>query len=412
MSMNVLVITPGVLPVPAEKGGAVEKLIEEYINYNEENNIVNFTIYTVKYNDSINNKYNYTKFRFINDSKFIYKVEKAFRWFINNKLPKIHIGNVFIRKVVKDLKKRKEKYDLIIVENIPYNVLFIRQIFPNTKIIYHIHNDFLNIHTKKGEKILEKCDKIIAVSKYIKKRIETIAKTNKVEVINNGIDLDRFKKRSTKEEINRTRKKYNFNSQDVVFLYIGRFVKEKGVMELVQAFIKLIESNKELKNKLKLLIVGSKSGKFLKKDKYRLKVEQISSKYSNNIIFTGFIAYDKLPKIYQMADVQVVPSNWGEPFGNVVIEGMASGINQIVTNDGGIPEIIEDINNKCIKVVDTKNIVDNLFKAMEEFLNNKKDIHIKNNIQNLKQFSKETYCKNILKTIENVAEMGKKYEDK
>ena len=410
--MNVLVITPGVLPVPASKGGAVEKLIEEYINYNENFNEVNFTVYSVKSDINENLNYKNTKFRYIDDNKIIYKIEKVVRWLINNKLPKIHIGNVFINKVVKDLKKRKEKYDLIIVENIPYNVLFIRKIFPDTKIIYHIHNDFLNVKTKKCKKILEECDKVIAISKYLKNRIETIAKTDKVIVIYNGINLEKFKTRTTKEEILNIRRNYNFNDKDIIFLFVGRFVKEKGVKELVQAFVKLLDKNQLLNNEIKLLIVGSKSGKFHKKDKYRFDVEKIAQEYNNNIKFTGFISYSELPKIYQISDVQVVPSNWGEPFGNVVIEGMASGINQIVTNDGGIPEILENSKNERIIMIDTNNLVDNLLEAMESFLFRKNELHNKDKFKYLNQYSKDVYCKEIFNVIKDLTDMEKKYENK
>ena len=410
--MKVLVITPGVLPVPATKGGAVEKLIEEYINFNEKFNEVNFTVYSVKSDANENLNYKNTEFRYIDDDKLIYKVEKAIRWGINNKLPKIHIGNVFINRVVKDLKKRKEKYDLIIVENIPYNVLFIKKIFPDTKIIYHIHNDFLNVKTKKGKKILEKCDKVIAISKYLMNRIKTIAKTDNIIVVYNGIDIEKFKTRFKKEEILNLRRKYNFNDKDIIFLFVGRFVKEKGVKELVQAFVKLLNKNPLLRNELKLLIVGSKSGKFHKKDKYRLDVEKIAQEYNNNIKFTGFISYGELPRIYQISDVQVVPSNWGEPFGNVVVEGMASGINQIVTNDGGIPEIIENFKSERIIMIDSNKLVDNLLEAMETFLFRKKDLHNKYKGEDLNQYSEDVYCEEIFNVIKDLANMERKYENK
>lgn len=410
--MKVLVITPGVLPVPATKGGAVEKLIEEYINFNEKFNEVNFTVYSVKSDANENLNYKNTEFRYIDDDKLIYKVEKAIRWGINNKLPKIHIGNVFINRVVKDLKKRKEKYDLIIVENIPYNVLFIKKIFPDTKIIYHIHNDFLNVKTKKGKKILEKCDKVIAISKYLMSRIKTIAKTDNIIVVYNGIDIEKFKTRFKKEEILNLRRKYNFNDKDIIFLFVGRFVKEKGVKELVQAFVKLLNKNPLLRNEIKLLIVGSKSGKFHKKDKYRLDVEKIAQEYNNNIKFTGFISYGELPRIYQISDVQVVPSNWGEPFGNVVVEGMASGINQIVTNDGGIPEIIENFKSERIIMIDSNKLVDNLLEAMETFLFRKKDLHNKYKGEDLNQYSEDVYCEEIFNVIKDLADMERKYENK
>ena len=75
----------------------------------------------------------------------------------------------------------------------------------------------------------------------------------------------------------------------------------------------------------------------------------LSAQYHKNIIFTGYIKNEELPKVYQMSDIQVIPSKLGEALGNVVIEGMASGIKQIVTNDGGIPEIAKYSNSYIIE---------------------------------------------------------------
>lgn len=394
--MKVLVITPGVLPVPATKGGAVEKLIEEYIDYNENNYKVDFTVYTIKDDKENYNLYKHTQFRVIDGNKVTYKIEKVFRWIINNIIPKIHIGNVFINKVIKDLKKRKEKYDLIIVENISYNVLFLRKLFPDTKIIYHIHNDFLNAKTKKAKKILEQSNLIISVSNYIKNRIQEIEPTDKICVVYNGIDIDRFSKKITENEKDMIRNKYGLNKQDIVFVFVGRFVKEKGVKELVTAFTKILQEDKTKYSNVKLLVVGSKSGKNRKKDRYRLEVENIASKCKDNIKFIGFIPYDELPKIYNISDIQIVPSRWGEAFGNVVIEGMASGIHQIVTNDGGIPEIV---NGRNVKIIEKDNLTENLYKSIKDTLEDKEKFFKRNEFTDIEKYSKKEYCKNIFELI-------------
>ena len=60
--MKVLVISPGVLPIPASKGGAVEKLIESYMRYNEIHHKVDFTLYTVKHESDYDLKFKNTKF--------------------------------------------------------------------------------------------------------------------------------------------------------------------------------------------------------------------------------------------------------------------------------------------------------------------------------------------------------------
>lgn len=102
---KVLVITPGVLPVPAECGGAVEKLIETYLIENENQKKYQFVVISKKYDTKIDFKY--TTFKYINTDSFMYKFFQVIRYIINNKLPYFHIGNEFIHSAKKLLKKIK-----------------------------------------------------------------------------------------------------------------------------------------------------------------------------------------------------------------------------------------------------------------------------------------------------------------
>ena len=251
--MKVLVISPGVLPIPASKGGAVEKLIESYMRYNEIHHKVDFTLYTVKQELDYDLKFKNTKFVYVDIENIIYKIDRGIRYIINNKLPKIHIGNAFIAKVKRTLKKDKTKYDVIIIENIPFNVLEMRKLYPTTKIIYHIHNDYLNNQTKKATKILNACDEIIAVSEFIKNRVQTIKETNKITILYNGIDMERFSQKITHNEIAECKERYQLNHNDFIILYTGRIVPGKGVKELISAYCKVLKDTNKLH--VKLLIV-------------------------------------------------------------------------------------------------------------------------------------------------------------
>lgn len=258
--MKVLILPPGVLPIPAYKGGAVEALIESYIKYNEIKHENDFTIYTIKDDNECYKKYKHTKFIQVDTNSIFYKAEKLFRYFVNNKLPKIHIGNAYITKVIRMLKKAKEQYDIIIVENCPFYILKLRKLYPNTKIICHLHNDYLNKDTKYAKKILNQYDKILTVSDYIKRKVQEIDKSiqsNKIETVYNGVNTDIFNQKIENKKIENYRKKYNLNKDDIIFLYTGRLVKEKGVKELILAFNKLLKNSTN--KKIKLLIVRKQS---------------------------------------------------------------------------------------------------------------------------------------------------------
>ena len=172
--MKVLVITPGFCPTTKQQGGAIEKLLDSYLNYNEgkKDEIVVYSpkISSEKYDRDI---YNSTKFRIIDKTKIGFTIVKVIRK-IFNKLFKRENANAYIYYVVRDILNRKEqnKYDFIVFENgVEYINYFSKKTKTNSKIVIHLHNDYLNIDTTYGNKILDNCYQVWAVSKYIKSRV-------------------------------------------------------------------------------------------------------------------------------------------------------------------------------------------------------------------------------------------------
>lgn len=383
--MNILIITSGVLPVPPVNGGAVENLIDFLLKDNEKNHYFNYTVCSIYNKKAIEEtkKYKNSKFIFLKNTNIKYKFEMVIRHLIN-KLPNIYIGNAFINNVKKKIDFNK--YDWIIIENSPEYVL---PIYENAKgkLILHLHNDRLNVNSKLNYKIFSSYDKIFTLSNYIKNRVKEISPKNseKVYTLYNGIELDKFGKDKYLNEISFLKRKYNIEEKDKVVLYTGRLVPEKGVMELIKAFNNIKNDN------YKLVIVGSMGyGKTIM-SKYIKKLVKISS-CNKNIIFTGYIDYNMMPAVYAMADIGIVPSIWEEPFALTVIEHLASENPIIVSNSGGI---IELVNENCSIIVDKdKNYINNLAKSMKILLSdNEKRNKLKNNtIRQAYKFNIKKYC--------------------
>ncbi len=97
-----------------------------------------------------------------------------------------------------------------------------------------------------------------------------------------------------------------------------------------------------------------------------------------------------------MSDIQVIPSKLGEALGNVVIEGMASGIKQIVTNDGGIPEIAKYSNSY---IIEKDNLEEELYQTIIKIIKEKDYRKEKIQQEILKKFSQTVYSENFLKII-------------
>lgn len=142
-----------------------------------------------------------------------------------------------------------------------------------------------------------------------------------------GVDIDRFKPNN--EVRNKVRKKLSIHDRAVVFLFIGRLSRDKGVLDLALAFADV--SNPQAI----LLIVGPDE------EGLRFEMENILSDRIGNVRFVGFCSN---PENYMAAaDVMCLPS-YREGFGSVVIEAAAVGIPTIGTKIYGVEDAIDDTN--------------------------------------------------------------------
>lgn len=111
------------------------------------------------------------------------------------------------------------------------------------------------------------------------------------------------------------------------FLYFGRIEKEKGIYTLVEAAARIKE--------FPLIIAGT--GKDAEGLKGRIR--ELGAKHIN---FVGFKSSSELQTLIDNALCVVVPSEWYEPFGLVLLEALARGKSVIASRIGAIPEIIQD----------------------------------------------------------------------
>jgi glycosyltransferase involved in cell wall biosynthesis len=165
----------------------------------------------------------------------------------------------------------------------------------------------------------ENIDHFIAVTEKAKQAlIKEGVSPAKISVVNMGIDLKKFKP-------NLSAKK----TKKVNILCVARLVPEKGVGDLLKAFLSLKENNQ----KINLTFVGSGP----------LKSELVGFKN----VFVKSIPYHQIQKEYQKADIFCLPSRetktWKEQYGMCLLEAMACGLPIVTTNSGAIPEVCGDV---------------------------------------------------------------------
>lgn len=163
-----------------------------------------------------------------------------------------------------------------------------------------------------------------------------------------GVDLLKFKP-NTKVKSS-LRKKLKISPSSFVFVFLGRLNSDKGIHDLINAFI-----STDLKSAY-LLLVGPDE-------------ENISSKFKgnqSNIIFSGLISSPQ--DFLAVSDVLCLPS-YREGFGNVVIEAAATGVPSIVSNIYGLSDAI--VLNKT-GLAHEPHDVQEITKLMKSLFNNRK----------------------------------------
>jgi glycosyltransferase involved in cell wall biosynthesis len=166
---------------------------------------------------------------------------------------------------------------------------------------------------------LGKIDRFIAPSQYLAERYAANGiRREKIAVINNGIDLERFKAIPKKCD------KFTLG-------FIGYLGRHKGLDFLLRALALLHDLEK-----IRLLIVGDgEEAGHLKSLCRDLNLEPY-------VTFHGRVENQQIPMIYERIDVLVVPSIWPENSPVTITEAMASGIPVIAFDIGGIGELVDE----------------------------------------------------------------------
>lgn len=177
------------------------------------------------------------------------------------------------------------------------------------------------------------CDeawRIIVCTNFMRLEVEYAlhAPWDKMDVIPNGVHAEKFNFDFPHDEAAAFRNRFAAPHEKIVF-FVGRMVREKGADVLVAA----LPSIRAQYPDVKLLVVGGGYRDHLVELANRLGV-------SNNVYFTGFVSDDDLLRIYKVADVACFPSRY-EPFGIVALEAMAAGVPVVVSDAGGLPDVVE-----------------------------------------------------------------------
>jgi glycosyltransferase involved in cell wall biosynthesis len=242
-----------------------------------------------------------------------------------------------------------EKAEVVHIHNFSQFINIIRFINPKIKIILHMHCEWLSqLNKKMIRRRIKKADIIIGCSQYIRNKIINVFPDleYKITSVPNATEIREIKKESPAVD-NRVMK----------ILFVGRISPEKGVHTLIEIFNKVVKEipsvQLDLAGAIKTLpkdfiikmdqnpAVAGLSRFYNEKSYYEQLVSFIDPAAMNKIKFHNHLNQAKLSEFYQQADIVVNPSI-SESFGMAVIEANSYGLPVIVSNIGGMDELVQD----------------------------------------------------------------------
>ncbi|MCH7688602.1 MAG: glycosyltransferase [Planctomycetes bacterium] len=173
---------------------------------------------------------------------------------------------------------------------------------------------------------MKHADKIIAVSKFTKQKIidRYAIAPEKIAVIYNAVARKKG-----------NRKPFHANKKNPLVLFLGRLTLQKGPDYFLDVAKKVLEHRDDVD----FVIAGSGDMQ------HRLIECATRWGIGDKVLFTGFLRGQEVDRMYQMADVYVMPSV-SEPFGIAALEAMQEGVPLIVSKDAGVSEVV----NHCLKI--------------------------------------------------------------
>jgi spore coat protein SA len=226
---------------------------------------------------------------------------------------------------------RLRRYDVIHIHHRPQWVGLLRSCGYKGSIVLHLQNDHLGHWTGPSlDRLAPLLDLLAVCSSYLRDAFapKSPALAAKTQVVFNGVDTQLF---CPREELRKPK----------TIFFVGRFDREKGVLQLVQAYAQVLKQYPETE-----LIIGGATGFGTHEETaYVRDVRSLAgSLVANNhahIQFAGYLHHDRdLPSWFQKATIFACPSLFQEPFGLVNAEAMSCATPVVAASRGGIPEVL------------------------------------------------------------------------
>ena len=353
--MKLAIIMPPIHPMPPIVGAGLERLIDIFLHENEKSeNPLEITVFSRSDARSAELAKNFSR------SEFVYlnttrsePDSNRIECFFAKKIGIAPMRFDYLRELKKALRGRE--FDEIILANC----------FEFAKPLAKFTKKSLIVYERGTISAPDKADfrfvkRFIFSSEYAKNAaIDVGVPADRASVVHDAVDTEMFDSSRFTAIRAEKRAKYGLSDDDILLVFVGRLVPDKGVIELVKA----VAQSSWNSSKLKLLLVGSAQLGEDVRDEYREMLEAASPE--GKIIFIGSVKPTSTARFLARADIAVVPSIWDEPAGIPVLEPMSIGLPLIISDSGALGEYASGLGEYCTTVKRGLGYVGSLSKAID-----------------------------------------------
>ena len=345
MKPRILVISPGVLPLPPTLGGAVENMIWRLDHHLQSDFDLEYA--SVSGDVSSSETERDPRIHYIRSINPLedFSNENNFELMESNKWSDYE---AFVSELVAN-----GSYDVVHIHNEAALTPAIHKASPSSQIILHINDEVMSkMSTDQLQEIAVTSPLILSCSRLVAANVAFAFDDARVQipahdlfynfVDTNEYDPGRFSPEQRLSEFERI----GLDPNKVTVLYAGRVIEQKGVHLALQAYKAQRESNQSSIGKptpeLQMLFVGAPWYSRENDSAYYIQLTRQLDDSGAIVKFTGYVPHADMPKFYSLGDIFLAPSIWDDPSPFVTYEAQAMKLPVIAGARGGIPEIVEN----------------------------------------------------------------------
>ena len=225
-----------------------------------------------------------------------------------------------------------------------------------------IHNATQQYIHQREIELTRASQRVIVCSEYMRGEVHRAfgCPVEKTDVVYNGLSVERWKNITDARDLECDRLTLHSqyaNPDESIIYYVGRITYEKGIYVLLNAMPKIITA---MNDQVRLVIIGTG-------DAYSILLQRQAWDLGiyHKVLFTGFMADADFWKFQTIADCAVFPSLY-EPFGIVSLESFAAKVPLIVSNTGGLPEVVRHgVTGIVTQVNDTNSLAEGIIQILQ-----------------------------------------------